>query len=80
MASVRSTQLQFSRGLGLTLQRILFGGLIVVMGPVRYILHSNKTAASEYQHSGSSGQGPAGSEGHKDKYRDKSDTPNKGTR
>ena len=64
----------------LTSPRYLFGGLIVVMVPLRYILYSNKDPASDHQHSGGSGVGPAGSEDHKDKYRDKRDTPNKGTR
>jgi hypothetical protein len=46
----------------------------------RYFLYSGKEPASEHQHSGKSGVGPAGLEDHKDKYRDKRDTPNKGTR
>lgn len=46
----------------------------------RYFLYSGKEPASEHQHWGKSGVGPAGSEDNKDKYRDKRDTPNKGTR
>jgi hypothetical protein len=64
---------------GLTLQRIIGGGVIVVMA-ARYFPYSDKKPASEHQHSRKSGVGPAGAEDHQDKYRDKRDTPNKGTR